>query len=109
MDWVEEVSDEKRGQSERSERSVRMFRLRRNAAGLVRGDLLYVVPGAVPEGGEFVIDPEFRLGRHGGGPVWGVVVGMVRKQSNPAQVNSAQVKRRPRPSGAPAPRSPLLR
>jgi hypothetical protein len=90
-----------------------MFRLRRNAAGLDRGDLLYVVPGAVPEGGEFVIDPEFRLGRHGGGPVWGVVVGMVRKQSNPgqlnsAQANSAQVKRRPRLSGAPAPRSPLL-
>jgi hypothetical protein len=102
MDWVEEV----REKPERSERSVRMFRLRRNAAGLSRGDLLYVVPGAIPEGGEFVIDDEFRLGRHGGGPVWGVVVGMVRTK---APIAPVRTRRRPQPSGAPTPRSPLLR
>ena len=60
------------------EGGCRTFRLRRDAAGLSRGDLLLVIPGARPEGGEFVIDHHFRLGRHGGGPVWGVVVGMVR-------------------------------
>jgi len=60
--------------------ACRTFRLRRDAAGLARGDLLFVIPGAVPEGGEFVIDHQFRLGRHGGGPVWGVVVGMVRRR-----------------------------
>jgi len=59
----------------------RTFRLRRDAAGLRRGDLVFVVPGARPEGGEFVIDHQFRLGRHGGGPVWGVVVGMVRRRA----------------------------
>ena len=42
------------------------------------GDLLLVVTDAVPEGGEFVIDWHGRLGRHGGGPVRGVVVGVVR-------------------------------
>ncbi len=80
MSWVEQIWEK----PERSERSVRMFRLRRNAAGLARGDVLYVVPGAKPEGGEFVIDSEFRLGRsvtggECGGPVWGVVVGMIRR------------------------------
>ena len=63
----------------------RTFRLRRDAAGLSRGDLLLVIPGAQPEGGEFVIDHHFRLGRHGGGPVWGVVVGMVRGQNTGGQ------------------------
>ncbi len=57
----------------------RMVRLRRAAAGFARGDLLLVVPGIDPEGGEFVIDMLGRLGRHGGGPVWGVVVGAVRR------------------------------
>ncbi|MHC4955299.1 MAG: hypothetical protein ACYTGZ_15705 [Planctomycetota bacterium] len=69
-----------------------MFRMRRDKAGLAKGDLLMVVPaavsggavpgGAVPEGGEFVIDLEGRVCRHdaslGGGPVMGVIVGVVR-------------------------------
>jgi hypothetical protein len=57
----------------------RMLRLRRGAAGFRPGDLLLVVPGAEPEGGEWVIDLKGRLGRHGGGPVWGIVVGVVRQ------------------------------
>jgi len=57
----------------------RMFRLRRALAGFLPGDLLIVAPGVEPEGGEFVIDLEGRFGRHGGGPVQGVVVGVVRK------------------------------
>lgn len=56
----------------------RVYRLRRAAAGFASGDLLFVVPGLTPEGGEFVIDVEGRFGRHGGGPVFGVVVGVVR-------------------------------
>jgi hypothetical protein len=68
----------------RRERRCRTFRLRRDAAGLERGDLVIVIPGARPEGGEFVIDHHFRLGRHGGGPVWGVVVGMVRRRRREA-------------------------
>ena len=57
----------------------RMLRLRRRTAGFAPGDLLLVVPGAEPEGGEWVIDMKGRLGRHGGGPVWGIVVGVVRR------------------------------
>jgi hypothetical protein len=56
----------------------RTFRVERPTAGFRTGDLLFVVPGMTPEGGEFVIDLHGRLGRHGGGPVWGVVVGAVR-------------------------------
>ena len=66
------------------ESRCRTFRLRRDAAGLERGDVVIVIPGARPEGGEFVIDHHFRLGRHGGGPVWGVVVGMVRRRGRAA-------------------------
>ena len=65
-----------------ADRGCRTFRLRRDVAGLRCGDIVFVLPGARPEGGEFVVDHHFRLGRHGGdpvwGPVWGVVVGMVR-------------------------------
>jgi len=57
----------------------RMVRLRRAMAGFLPGDLLIVAPGVEPEGGEFVIDLEGRFGRHGGGLVQGVVVGVVRK------------------------------
>ncbi|MHC4937758.1 MAG: hypothetical protein ACYTHK_02160 [Planctomycetota bacterium] len=80
LDWtgLERTVDEVRVSQPGPDEGCRTFRLRRNAAGLRRGDLLFVIPGARPEGGEFVIDPHFRLGRHGGGPVWGVVVGMVR-------------------------------
>jgi len=56
----------------------RVFRLQRNKAGLSKGDLLMVVPDAIPEGGEYVIDLEGRVCRHGGGPVLGVIVGVVR-------------------------------
>ena len=69
--------------------ALRTFRLRRDAAGLSRGDLLYVVPGAVPEGGEFVIDLQFRVGRHGGGPVFGVIVGVLR--ANPTLLMTPRV------------------
>lgn len=63
----------------------RVFRLRRDKVGLSKGDLLMVVPGAVPEGGEFVVDLEGRVGRYaggrsGGGPVWGVVVGVIHER-----------------------------
>jgi hypothetical protein len=57
---------------------LRFVRLSRAGAGLAAGDLLLVRPGAVPEGGEIVIDLHGRVGRHGGGPVWGVVVGAIR-------------------------------
>ena len=56
----------------------RVFRMQRDKGSFSRGDLLMVVPDAVPEGGEYVIDLEGRVGRHGGGPVLGVVVGIVR-------------------------------
>jgi hypothetical protein len=56
----------------------RVFRVERPTAGFRAGDLLFVVPGMTPEGGEYVIDLYGRLGRHGGGPVTGVVVGAVR-------------------------------
>ena len=59
----------------------RIFRLRRDKAGLAKGDLLMVVPGAIPEGGEFVVDLKGRVGRHGGGPVMGVIVGVVKERS----------------------------
>jgi hypothetical protein len=58
----------------------RMFRMQRDKGQFSRGDLLMVVPDAVPEGGEYVIDLEGRVGRHGGGPVLGVVVGIVRNR-----------------------------
>ncbi|MHC4847223.1 MAG: hypothetical protein ACYTEG_02080 [Planctomycetota bacterium] len=79
MTVLERTVDEVRVSEPRPAEGCRTFRLRRNAAGLARGDLLFVIPGAQPEGGEFVIDHHFRLGRHGGGPVFGVVVGMVRE------------------------------
>jgi hypothetical protein len=56
----------------------RVFRLQRDKVGLSKGDLLMVVADAIPEGGEFVIDLEGRVCRHGGGPVMGVIVGVVR-------------------------------
>ena len=56
----------------------RVFRLQRDKAGLSKGDLLMVAPDAIPEGGEYVIDLEGRVCRHGGGPVLGVIVGVVR-------------------------------
>ncbi len=74
----------------------RVFRLRRNKAGLAKGDLIMVVPvsgpegagseGAGPEGGEFVVDLQGRVcrhagGRHGGSPVWGVVVGVIHERN----------------------------
>jgi len=59
----------------------RVFRMQRDKGTFSRGDLLMVVPDAVPEGGEYVIDLEGRVGRHGGGPVLGVVVGVVRKRA----------------------------
>jgi len=62
----------------------RMVRLRKKTAGFLPGDLLMVAPGAEPEGGEWVIDLNGRLGRHGGGPVWGVVVGVVRRRPTAA-------------------------
>ena len=61
----------------------RMFRLTRRAAGFEIGDLLLVAPGTEPEGGELVIDLRGRVGRHGGGPVLGVVVGAVRRAPGP--------------------------
>lgn len=68
----------------------RMVRLRRAAAGFHRGDLLLVVPGAEPEGGEFVIELDGRVGRHGGGPVWGVIVGVVRRGDGAARHGERQ-------------------
>ena len=59
----------------------RVFRMQRDKGSFSRGDLLMVAPDAVPEGGEFVIDLEGRVARHGGGPVLGVVVGVVRKRA----------------------------
>ena len=78
----------------------RVFRLRRDKAGLAKGDLIMVVPvtgrrgagpeGAEPEGGEIVVDLQGRVGRHAGGrnadgrsggPVWGVVVGVIHERS----------------------------
>ena len=56
----------------------RVFRLQRDKAGLSKGDLLMVVPDAIPEGGEYVIDLQGRVCRHGGGPVMGVIVGIVK-------------------------------
>ena len=58
----------------------RVFRMQRDKGSFSRGDLLMVAPDTVPEGGEYVIDLEGRVGRHGGGPVIGVVVGIVRGQ-----------------------------
>jgi hypothetical protein len=81
---VDELRVSEPGAAAGWEGSCRTFRLRRDAAGLERGDLVIVIPGARPEGGEFIIDHHFRLGRHGGGPVWGVVVGMVRRRSRDA-------------------------
>ena len=79
----------------------RVFRLRRNKAGLAKGDLIMVVPvsgsegagseGAGSEGGEIVVDLQGRVGRHAGGrnadgrsgsPVWGVVVGVIHERSS---------------------------
>ena len=60
-----------------------MFRLRRAAAGFAKGDCLCVVRGQQPEGGELVVDLEGRVGRHGGGPVYGIVVGAVRETRRP--------------------------
>lgn len=57
----------------------RMLRLKRAVAGLAPGDLLLVAPGVEPEGGELVVDGRGRVGRHGGGPVLGVIVGIVRR------------------------------
>ncbi|MFQ5845139.1 MAG: hypothetical protein ACE5JG_09155 [Planctomycetota bacterium] len=62
-----------------AEGGCRAFRLDRAAAGFRRGDVLLVAPGVEPEGGELVVDLEGKLGRHGGGPVLGVVVGVVRR------------------------------
>jgi len=78
----------------------RVFRLRRDKAGLAKGDLIMVVPvgerrgaepeGAEPEGGEIVVDLQGRVGRYAGGrnadgrsggPVWGVVVGVIHERS----------------------------
>jgi len=58
----------------------RVFRMQRDKVGLSKGDLLMVVPDAIPEGGEYVIDLNGRVCRHGGGPVLGVIVGVVRKR-----------------------------
>ena len=63
----------------------RMFRMRRPAAGLERDDLLIVATGVIPEGGELVVDLEGRVGRHGGGPVWGVIVGVVKHGAAPTR------------------------
>jgi len=57
----------------------RVFRLARAAGGFSAGDLLLVAPGEEPEGGEWVVDLSGRVVRHGGGPVLGVVVGVVRR------------------------------
>lgn len=57
----------------------RVFRVRRAAAGFSPGDLLLVAPDAEPEGGELVVFLDGRVGRHGGGPVRGVVVGAIRR------------------------------
>lgn len=54
--------------------------LRRPVLGFDAGDLLLVVPGAEAEGGELVVDSSGRVGRHGGGPIWGVIVGAVRRR-----------------------------
>lgn len=62
-----------------AESGCRAFRVRRAVAGFAEGDLLLVVPGAEPEGGEWVVDLQGRLARHGGGPVYGIVVGVVRQ------------------------------
>lgn len=85
--------------------TCRMFRLRRDAAGFSAGDLLLVTTDAVPEGGEFVIDWHGRLCRHGGGPVRGVIVGVVRggaaarAAAARVRVGRAEVARaRPRPA-----------
>lgn len=78
----------------------RVFRLRRDKAGLAKGDLIMVVPVAAaegggqecaePEGGEIVVDLQGRVGRHAGGrnadgrsggPVWGVVVGVIHERN----------------------------
>ena len=54
-----------------------MFRMQRSKGELSRGDLLMVATDAVPEGGEYVIDLQGRVCKHGGGPVMGVVVGLL--------------------------------
>jgi hypothetical protein len=74
---ISEVPDEVPELVDRS--GCRAFRLERAMAGFRRGDVLLVAPGVEPEGGELVVDLEGRLGRHGGGPVLGVVVGVVRR------------------------------
>jgi len=56
----------------------RVFEVRRPVAGFRPGDLLYVVDDVEPEGGELVIDRHGRVGRHGGGPVLGIVVAALR-------------------------------
>ena len=59
----------------------RVVRLKRAVLGFEPSDLLLVDPDLTPEGGELVIDLRGRIGRHGGGPVRGVIVGAVRKRS----------------------------
>ena len=71
---------------------LRFLRLHRPGAGFAPGDLVLVRRGAIPEGGEIVIDLHGRVGRHGGGPVWGVVVGAIRNRS-PGRVRSTEVAR----------------
>jgi len=62
----------------------RMVRLRQPAAGFAAGDLLLVAPDAEAQGGELVVDLQGRVCRHGGGAVWGVIVGAVRRAVSPA-------------------------
>ena len=60
-----------------------MLALRRSVLGFAPGDLLLVVPEATAEGGELVVDLHGRVGRHGGGPILGVIVGAVRQRVLP--------------------------
>ena len=61
----------------------RMVRLRQSVAGFAAGDLLLVAPDAEAQGGELVVDLQGRVGRYGGGAVWGVIVGAVRRAVAP--------------------------
>ena len=79
----------------------RLLRLQRSVgvfgAAFQRGDVLVVMPGARPEGGEIVIDMDGRVGRHGGGPVWGIVVGAVRQRALKPPAKST-IRANPRPT-----------